>query len=52
MSALQPGDLVFYGDMSHDGMYVGKGKVVHAPRPGKSVEITGLSGFSKAGRVG
>ncbi|MGZ5366329.1 MAG: C40 family peptidase [Aeromicrobium sp.] len=52
MSALQPGDLVFYGDMSHDGMYVGNGKVVHAPRPGKSVEITGLSGFSKAGRVG
>jgi len=33
-------------------MYVGKGKVVHAPRPGKSVEITSLSGFSKAGRVG
>ncbi|MDQ3158060.1 MAG: NlpC/P60 family protein [Actinomycetota bacterium] len=52
MSELQPGDLVFYGDMSHNGMYVGRGKVVHAPRPGKSVEITSLSGFSKAGRVG
>jgi len=52
MSALQPGDLVFYGDMSHDGMYLGKGKVVHAPRPGRSVEITGLSGYSKAGRIG
>ena len=52
MSALQPGDIVFYGDMSHDGMYLGNGKVVHAPRPGKSVEITGLSGFSKAGRIG
>lgn len=52
MSSLQPGDIVFYGDMSHDGMYLGNGKVVHAPRPGKSVEITGLSGFSKAGRIG
>lgn len=52
MGSLQPGDLVFYGDMSHDGMYIGNGKVVHAPRPGKSVEITGLSGFSKAGRIG
>jgi peptidoglycan DL-endopeptidase CwlO len=52
MSALQPGDLVFYGDMSHDGMYLGKGKVVHAPRPGRSVEITGLGSFSKAGRIG
>ena len=52
MGELQPGDIVFYGDMSHDGIYVGKGKVVHAPRPGKSVEITGLGGFSKAGRIG
>ncbi|MBC7595864.1 MAG: C40 family peptidase [Kineosporiaceae bacterium] len=52
MGSLQPGDLVFYGDMSHDGMYLGNGRVVHAPRPGKSVEITGLSGFSKAGRIG
>ena len=52
MGELQPGDIVFYGDMSHNGIYVGKGKVVHAPRPGKSVEITGLGGFSKAGRIG
>lgn len=52
MSQLQPGDLVFYGDMSHDGMYLGNGRVIHAPRPGRSVEITGLGGFSKFGRVG
>lgn len=52
MSDLQPGDLVFYGDMSHNGMYLGNGKVIHSPRPGKSVEITGLGGYSRAGRVG
>ncbi|KAA1399765.1 C40 family peptidase [Aeromicrobium ginsengisoli] len=52
MNALQPGDLVAYGDMSHIGMYLGGGRVVHAPRPGKSVEITSLSGFSVGGRVG
>jgi cell wall-associated NlpC family hydrolase len=52
MSQLQPGDLVFYGDMSHNGMYLGNGKVIHSPRPGKVVEITGLSGYSRAGRVG
>ncbi|MFZ0140885.1 MAG: NlpC/P60 family protein, partial [Aeromicrobium sp.] len=52
MSQLQPGDLVFYGDMSHDGIYIGKGKVIHAPHPGRSVEITGVSGYSRAGRVG
>ncbi len=51
-SQLQPGDLVFYGSMSHVGMYLGKGRVIHAPRPGRSVEITGLGGYSKFGRVG
>jgi len=52
MDALQPGDLVAYGDMSHIGIYLGKGKVVHAPHPGRSVEITGLSHYTVAGRVG
>ncbi|MCW2830987.1 MAG: hypothetical protein JWP31_1679 [Aeromicrobium sp.] len=52
LSQLQPGDLVAYGDMSHIGMYLGNGKVVHAPRPGRSVEITSMSGFSVAARVG
>ena len=52
MSQLQPGDLVFYGSMSHVGIYIGHGRVIHAPHPGRSVEITGLGGFSRAGRVG
>jgi cell wall-associated NlpC family hydrolase len=52
MSQLQPGDIVFYGDMSHDGIYIGNGRVIHAPHPGRSVEVTGLGGFSRAGRVG
>ncbi|MET0768166.1 MAG: C40 family peptidase, partial [Aeromicrobium sp.] len=52
MSELQPGDIVAYGDMSHDGLYLGNGRVVHAPRPGKSVEVTSLSGFTRAARVG
>lgn len=52
MDQLQPGDIVAYGNMSHDGLYLGNGRVVHAPRPGKSVEITSLSGFTRAARVG
>ena len=41
-SALAPGDLVFFGrPISHVGIYMGKGKMVHAPRPGKRVEIAG-----------
>ncbi|MEU8785472.1 NlpC/P60 family protein [Streptomyces sp. NPDC048637] len=35
---LQPGDLVFfYDDISHVGMYLGGGKMVHAPKPGANV---------------
>ena len=40
---LKPGDLVFFNTMkrtfSHVGIYVGDGKFIHAPRPGKSVRV-------------
>ncbi|WP_217167249.1 C40 family peptidase [Streptomyces sp. AC512_CC834] len=39
---MRPGDLIIYfDDASHVGMYVGDGSVVHAPRPGRSITITG-----------
>ena len=39
-SELQPGDLVFfYSPISHVGIYIGGGRVIHAPYPGRSVEI-------------
>ncbi|MET7884300.1 NlpC/P60 family protein [Streptomyces avermitilis] len=39
---MRPGDLVIYfDDASHVGMYVGDGAIVHAPRPGRTVTITG-----------
>ena len=42
-SELRPGDLVFFNTMkrtfSHVGIYVGDGKFIHAPRPGKSVRV-------------
>ncbi|MFF7555231.1 NlpC/P60 family protein [Streptomyces olivaceus] len=38
VSQAQPGDLVFfYDDISHVGLYVGNGKMVHAPKPGAYV---------------
>ncbi len=49
---LRPGDLVAYGSLSHIGIYLGDGKVIHAPRPGKRVEIMGLNGYSIFTRVG
>jgi peptidoglycan DL-endopeptidase CwlO len=40
VSQMQPGDLVFfYSDLSHEGIYVGGGKVVHAPTAGESVKV-------------
>ena len=45
-SALQPGDLVFYNTRnrpySHVGIYVGEGRFIHAPRPGKQVRVESL----------
>ncbi|GAB2625332.1 C40 family peptidase [Streptomyces capparidis] len=42
-SDLQPGDIVYwYNDNQHNGLYVGNGKAIHAPRTGKNVEITDL----------
>ncbi len=43
-SQLMPGDLVFfYSPITHVGMYIGNGRMVHAPRPGKSVETSSIS---------
>jgi cell wall-associated NlpC family hydrolase len=42
-SELKPGDLVFFNTLkrtfSHVGIYVGEGKFIHAPRPGKAVRV-------------
>ncbi|MFJ4711109.1 NlpC/P60 family protein [Streptomyces sp. NPDC088785] len=38
LSAIQPGDLVFfYDDISHVGLYLGDGMMIHAPKPGAYV---------------
>lgn len=43
---LQPGDLVFfYSDLHHVGLYIGDGKMVHAPTPGDVVKTADLSVF-------
>ncbi|MET9818024.1 NlpC/P60 family protein [Streptomyces sp. NPDC006355] len=38
LSQAQPGDLVFfYDDVTHVGMYIGNGMMIHAPKPGTYV---------------
>ncbi|MGD8484257.1 MAG: C40 family peptidase [Thioalkalispiraceae bacterium] len=59
---LRPGDLVFFRinkkrTISHVGIYIGKGKFIHAPSSGKRVSIARLDDpywqrhYSSAGRV-
>lgn len=45
-SSLLAGDLVFFGSpISHVGIYIGKGKMVHAPRPGARVQIAAFGNY-------
>ncbi|GAA0223583.1 C40 family peptidase [Actinomadura nitritigenes] len=51
-SQMQPGDLIFfYSDLHHMGMYVGGGKMIHAPHTGDVVRIASLAGRPIAGVV-
>ena len=53
-SDLQAGDLVFFYSStapSHVALYVGDGIILHAPRPGKSVEYTKMSYMPFSGAV-
>jgi cell wall-associated NlpC family hydrolase len=38
-AALQPGDLVFYRGLGHVAIYVGGGKIIHAPHAGEDVQL-------------
>jgi peptidoglycan DL-endopeptidase CwlO len=42
-SDLQPGDLVFFDNLGHEGIYVGNGKFIHSPHTGDVVKISSLS---------
>lgn len=52
MSALQPGDLVFYySPVSHVGMYIGNGQIVHASNPSQPVNVAPVSSMPVSGAV-
>jgi len=53
ISALQPGDLVFFGSYSysyHVGIYVGGGSMIHAPHTGAVVSYGSIGGAFIGGR--
>jgi peptidoglycan DL-endopeptidase CwlO len=52
LSALQPGDLVFWGSPAyHVGIYIGGGSYIHAPTTGDVVRVATLKGATSATRV-
>jgi cell wall-associated NlpC family hydrolase len=44
---LRPGDLVFFYNRGHVGIYVGKGYMIHAPRSGQKVKKVKLNRYYK-----
>lgn len=45
---LEPGDLVYFslagdGTISHVGIYIGNGKMIHSPKTGDSVKVTDIN---------
>jgi cell wall-associated NlpC family hydrolase len=51
-SQLQPGDLVFFNGLGHNGIYIGGGNFIHSPHTGDVVKISSLSGWYDSTWVG
>ena len=49
-SRLEPGDLLFFEGLGHVGLYLGRGRMVHAPQTGRDVEVIRLSGSNYGSR--
>jgi peptidoglycan DL-endopeptidase CwlO len=44
-AVLRPGDLVFFDQLGHVGIYVGGGRFIHAPHTGTTVQFGTLAGW-------
>ncbi len=50
-SRMKPGDLLFFSGLGHVGIYIGRGRMVHAPHSGSRVEVIRLGQSSYGGRL-
>jgi cell wall-associated NlpC family hydrolase len=48
-SALSPGDLAFFRGLGHVGIYIGNGKMIHAPTTGRNVEVASVDRSNTTG---
>ena len=49
---LQPGDLVFFNGLGHNGIYIGGGQFIHSPHTGDVVKISSITGWYASTWVG
>ncbi|MGH3039454.1 MAG: NlpC/P60 family protein [Gaiellaceae bacterium] len=51
-SALQPGDIVFFNGLGHNGIYIGGNQFIHSPHTGDVVKISAMTGYYSSNYVG
>ncbi|HSE81037.1 MAG TPA: NlpC/P60 family protein [Gaiellaceae bacterium] len=51
-SELQPGDIVFFNSLGHNGIYIGGNQFIHSPHTGDVVKISSITGYYSSGFVG
>ena len=50
VGGLEVGDVLFFEGLGHVGLYLGKGRMVHAPETGRTVEVVRLSATNYGAR--
>lgn len=48
---MKPGDVLFFSGLGHVGLYLGRGRMVHAPQSGRNVEVVTLRGSHYGSRL-
>ena len=48
---MEPGDVLFFEGLGHVGIYLGRGRMVHAPQTGRNVEVVRLGELGYGGRL-
>lgn len=50
-SRMKAGDLIFFSGLGHVGLYLGRGRMVHAPQSGRLVEVVRLGSSHYGSRI-
>ena len=50
-SGMEAGDILFFEGLGHVGLYLGRGRMVHAPQTGRNVEVVRLASTNYGARL-